>query len=916
MRRLLFVIVVWILLVFHAVGQGIPSPKEHFGFDIGDDYQLANFTQAEAYFKKVAELSDRVKYVDIGLTEEGRSQPMMIVTSPENHKKLDRYKEISQRLARAELSPEEAKALIAEGKPVVWIDGGLHSTETVGAHQLIETYYQLVSRKDEETLNILDKVIILMVHANPDGHELVADWYMSEEDPKKRNLNIPRLYEKYAGHDNNRDFYMNNLKESTNISKQQYLEWMPQIIYNHHQSGPAGTVVAGPPYRDPFNHALDPLLITGIDGVAAAMINTLNGEDKPGYTRLDGSVYSTWWNGGLRTAPYFHNMIGILTEIIGNPTPSEIPFIPQRLLANNDTPYPVMPQQWKFRQSIDYSVSLNYAILNYASNNGKALLFNIYKMGRNAIEKGSSDTWSLLPRYIAQIEKDYEADKKAGKVKPDPDVPYYLRGGIPQSYYDKIFADKALRDPRAFVLPADQEDFPRAIEFVNALIKSGIQIHQATADFTVQGKAYPKGSYIVKTAQAFRPHVLDMFEPQDHPNDFQYPGGPPVRPYDAAGWTLAYQMGLTFDRILEEVDGPFEAIPYGVLQTPTTPTVADSPGGYLLDARTNNTYKVANLLLKQGVKLRRLTEPSAGLPAGSFYVPAKSSTMLTKSIESSGISPVPVSGVDIAKFSVEVKPARVALLDVYGGSMPSGWVRFIMEKYNFPIDVIFPQDIDKGNLAAKYDVILCISTGIPKSFGSTTEFGRSRQPAPEEVAAEYRPLLGNITEDKSLPQLKKFLEAGGKIFTVGSSSYLAFHLGLPVTDALEEKSVDGSAKPLAGDKYYIPGSILQAKVASDAPAVWGMGEKVDLVFNNSPVFKLAPDAHLKGVKPLVWFADSQPLRSGWAWGQEYLLNGVAAFESQVGKGKLLVYGPEITFRAQSHGTFKFLFNELYLYNNK
>src|SRR5690606_25737228 len=217
---------------------------------------------------------------------------------------------ISQKMGRAEISEEEAKRLSKEGKPVIWIDGGMHTTETVGSHQLVETYYHLLSRNDEEIMNMLDNVIIVLCHINPAGQELVADWYMQESDEKNRNMSIPRLYQKYVGHDNNRDFYMYNMKEATNVALALFVEWLPQVVYNHHQTSPAGTIVAGPPYRDPFNHVFDPLLITSIDAVGAAMINRLNVEDKPGYTRLDGAVFSTWWNGGLRTIPYFHNMVG------------------------------------------------------------------------------------------------------------------------------------------------------------------------------------------------------------------------------------------------------------------------------------------------------------------------------------------------------------------------------------------------------------------------------------------------------------------------------------------------------------------------------------------------------------------------------------------------------------------------------
>src|SRR5690606_33616121 len=240
-----------------SIGQAqhIVSPKEHFGFHIGDDYMLANYKQMESYFKKVAEQSDRLIMQDAGVTEEGRQQYLLIISSPENLKNIEKYRSISQRLGRAEnLKDEEAKVLAKEGKPVVWIDGGMHSNETVGSHQLIETFYQLNNSDDVEILNFLDKVIILMWHVNPDGQDLLADWYMQYENKEQRNMSTPRLFQKYVGHDNNRDFFMFNMVEATNMAKILYVDWLPQIMYNHHQTSPDGTIVAGPPYRDPFNH--------------------------------------------------------------------------------------------------------------------------------------------------------------------------------------------------------------------------------------------------------------------------------------------------------------------------------------------------------------------------------------------------------------------------------------------------------------------------------------------------------------------------------------------------------------------------------------------------------------------------------------------------------------------------------------
>lgn len=876
--------------------QEVPTPKTHFGFNIGDDYQLANYTQTEAYFKKLAETSKRVKLVDIGKTEEGRSQYMLIVSSPENLKKLDRYKEISQQLAHAELTPEQAKALAQEGKAVVWIDGGLHANEVVGAHQLIQTAYEFASKTDPETLKILDNVIILFTHANPDGQELVSNWYMRDKDPKKRTLSgLPRLYEKYAGHDNNRDFFMLNLKETQNMGRQLFVEWLPQIMYNHHQAGPAGTVVAGPPYRDPFNYVFDPTILTSLDAVGAAMHNRMNVENKPGYTQRGGSVYSTWYNGGLRTTTYFHNMVGLLTEIIGSPTPSDIPLVPSRLLPSGDSPNPITPRKWYFKNSIDYSVSLNYAVLGYAQRYHDELLYNIYQMGKNSIDRGKKDTWSFSPKKI-------DAINAAAKTSAPAAGGEFARGrgAISMKAYDTVMKAPLNRDARGYILSADQPDFNSAIKFLNALIRTGILVQKATAPFTVAGKSYPAGSYVVKTDQAFRPHVLDMFEPQDHPNDFKYEGSAPTPPYDAAGWTLAYMMDVKFDRLLDDFSGPFERIPFGQLLKPENKLASGSD--YVLASAQNDSYTAVNDLLKGKVDVYRSVEN------GDFFVSASGNA---KSILEK--ANVKLKSAAAPKNKTKITAGRIALWDTYGGSMASGWVRWMMEQYHYNATVIFPQDIDAGDLKSKYDVIVFVGGAIPAlpNAGATGRGGGFGAPNAQDVPEEFKKQTGRITADKSIPQLKKFLEDGGKIVTIGSSTNLAYHLQLPVRNAMVE-IVNGTEKRLPDEKYYVPGSVLNVEVDNKQQANWGMEHEADVYFDNSPVFKLTGDAITSGkIKPLMWFNSATPLRSGWAWGQAYLQDGVTAFEANVGKGKLYAFGPEIAFRAQTHGTFKLIFNQLY-----
>ena len=873
MRKLLFCFLLLALTGIQLNAQSIPTPKEHFGFNIGDNYHLATFTQTEAYFKKVAAASNKVKLQVIGKTEEGRNQYMMIVSDPSNIRQLAKYKSISQKLARAEnLSDAEAKQLSKEGKSVVWIDGGLHATEVTG---------------------ILKSTIILFVHANPDGQELVSNWYMRNADTLKRSTSdIPRLYEKYIGHDNNRDFFMLNMSESKNMSRQLYIEWMPQILYNHHQTGPPGTMVAGPPYRDPFNYVYDPLLVTGIDAVGAAMSSRLNAEGKPGYTMKSGSVYSTWWNGGLRTAAYYHNIIGLLTEIIGNPTPSTIPLVPQRLIPNSATPYPIEPQKWYFKNSIDYSVSLNYAVLNYASRYKDELLYNIYNMGKHSIEAGSKDSWTKSPKKVELLADVFKADKKESRSDT-----------LPVEYFNKVYKNKELRDPRGYIVPANQTT--TATSFINILINSGIQVQKATSKFSIAGKEYPAGSYIVKTNQAFRPHVLDMFEPQDHPNDFQYPGGPPVRPYDAAGWTPAFTMGIQFDRILDDFNGPFETIAYGDIQQAKGKTNIDTKqiAGYTFSIKDNASFIVVNDLLKEGMEVFKNKE--------NYFVAnnAKSEPILKIASSVNGVSFTAV-GSKPNEIANKVEPLQIALWDKYGGSISSGWVRWIFEQYHFPFNLTYAKEIDAANLNSKYDVIVFVEGAIP-ALVSTPSSWEEKEPKEDEVPLEFKDHLGKITAQKSIPALQKFLNNGGRIITIGSSANLAYHLNLPVKNALVEM-VAGKEKPLPGEKFYIPGSVMQVDVDNNYAPNWGMSNKADVYFSASPVFKLAPEAIAqKEVTPLAWYASATTLRSGWAFGQAYLQDGVAAFEANVGKGKLFVYGPEITFRGQTHGTYKMLFNQLY-----
>jgi hypothetical protein len=899
----------------------ITTPKEALGFNVGDDYHMASYTQLEAYWKKLATESDRIKLFDIGLTAEGRHQWMAAISAPANIKNIAHYQQISRRLAHAEgLTEEAAHALAREGKAVVWIDGGLHATETVGSQQEIEMAYQMVSRNDPETLRLLNDDILLCVLANPDGQELVANWYMREKDEKKRTLNgLPVLYQKYIGHDNNRDSLTSNMPETTNMNRQLFIEWNPQIMYNHHQSGPAGEVVFIPPMRDPVNHNLDALVTLGIQAVGTAMHERLVAQGKGGSGMRTQANYDGWWDGGIRNTCTYHNTISIITEIIGGPTPMNIPLIPEKQLYISDLPLPIAPQEWHYRQSIDYEMENNRAILDYASKNREMLLYNFYRMGMNSIERGSRDNWTITPKRVEALR---EAAAKlpasgrggrGGAALGGGDAPGGGRGeaAVPSELYAKVLHDPAFRDPRGYIMPSDQPDFATTTKFINSLLKNGLDVMKATAPFEVAGKKYPAGSYVVKAAQAFRPMVREMFEPQDHPRDAAYPGGPPVPPYDIAGWTLAMQMGVEYDRVMDGFDGPFTKLTGMQPYMPGSIIGATNPAGYLISHHINNSFVLVNRLLKNKADVywlqTELTADGQDLGTGTIWVPASSAALpvLQKGSKELGIMVHAVAKAPTGQ-AFKIQPVRIGLYDQYGGSMPSGWTRWLFEQFEFPFEIVYPSTLDAGNLKSKFDVLV-FPDGAMRGGGTRGGRGGGGRggPDPDAVPEEYRAALGRISEDKTLPEIKKFVDLGGAIITVGSSTSMAELLGVPMTNHL----ADASGKALPRDKFYIPGSLMRTTIDNTNPLAYGMPKTVETFFDNSPVFNFGP-----GVKSVASFQGKETLDSGWAWGQDLLDGGSAVAEAKVGEGKVLVMGPEVTFRGEPHATFKLMFNGV-LYGN-
>ncbi|MFM7020149.1 MAG: peptidase, partial [Aquirufa sp.] len=322
---------------------------------------------------------------------------------------------------------------------------------------------------------------------------------------------------------------------------------------------------------------------------------------------------------------------------------------------------------------------------------------------------------------------------------------------------------------------------------------------------------------------------------------------------------------------------------------------------YAFSTADNASFTLLNALLKAGIEVSKSKE--------LFYL---AHSDMAASILAKAQVKINVLDKMPSESANKLGAKRIGLWDVYGGSMPSGWLRWILEQHQFDFKLVFAKEIDKGNLRSKFDVLIFVRGAIP---GLKGEAGAGeyviKEPVESEIPAEYQETLGKLTAAKSIPSLKAFLEAGGDIITIGTSANLAYHLNLLVKNALVEV-VAGKEKDLPGEKFYIPGSVMQVSVDNSVKANWGMTPQADVYFSASPVFKLSAEAIAHGeLIPLAWYASDKTLRSGWAFGQTYLQDGIAAFQAKVGKGNLYVFGPEVTFRGQTHNTFKMVFNQLY-----
>lgn len=844
------------LLIGSPVARGlaapVPAPEVVLGFEPCSDYKLATYEAIEGYFRALASAApERVRLVDIGRTVEGRTELLAVITSEKNMRRIERYKQISRSLALTHdrgrpLGEDQAHALAREGRAVVWIDFGLHSSEVAHAQTAPLVAYKVVTDESDEVRAIRDNVVFLLApNLNPDGTTMVSDWYMRNVGTAWESR-LPELWHTYAGHDDNRDWFMMTQPETRNAARQLYTEWLPQIVYDQHQSGPYPSRIFVPPFDEPTNPNIQPLVMRGVSRVGEAIMRRLEREGKRGALTRVG--FDAWWNGGMRTTPYFHNMVGILTETAHpSATPTVIdPSTFPRQFANGrptgtpspDYPNPYLGGRWRMRHSCDYMLSASLAVLDIAARRRSLWLYGSYQMGRHAVT--------------------------------------------------------ANRDER-FLIPATQWDGGTAVKLVNILRLGGVEVERATTAFKAGDSSYDAGSFVIRGAQAFEPYVKDLLMPQVYPDVREYPGGPIKQPYDITGWTLSLQMGVKVDRITTPIDVRTE--PVDVAKVPESKLPRAPWRVAALDPRANDSFIAVNRLLKAGVAVFRmpgvLETPEAQWPAGAFVVEPRRDA--PKSVEAIARS----LGLDLVSLetrpslAVPMRAPRVGVYHAWGGNSDEGWTRWVLEQFEFPYTRLHDAAVRAGQLLETLDVIV-----LPDATYRQMRDGLRLGSMPE-------PYTGGMT-DRGVAHLRAFVEQGGTLVALGAAVELPLQaFGLPVQDVTV-------GLPLTDLK--VPGSILSLGVDPSHPVGYGLPADTAAFVSDSPAFALPPPGAHPAAGPVrvAWYQARRPLLSGWMQGEHLLANRAAVVDLPLGRGRVVLLGVRTQHRGQPHGTFKLLFNSLYI----
>lgn len=865
----------------------IQTPEQFFGFRLGTDGELARYPKVLEYMQELARLSDRVTFEELGKATMGTPYVLVTISSPANLARLDRLVAITRRLADPRgLGEAEAMALAREGRPIFLLYATIHSTELGNGQAVIEIAHRLATEDSPEIREILDNLVLLLVPSqNPDGQNLVIDhWYKTKGTSLARGY--PDLYHKYVGHDDNRDWFMFTQTETRLMVEKVQNAYKPQITHDMHQMGSTSARIFVPPFQDPYDPNVHPILAQAQHQVGQAMASALVAEGKTGVEF--GRRYDMWTP--ARQYMVYHGQPRILTEIASvnladpfvNPAGADRGLGQQE--ASSNYPLPYRSGTWTLRQIVDYGKTVVFAGLAHVAKYHDTWLRNFYQVHRDWINRTEA--------------------------------------------------------PYAFVIPATQRDPFETYEMLDILRTAVVEIHRAKAPFDAGGKTYPAGSWVVRTAQPAGAFAKTMLERQVYPDLRLFPGGPPLPPYDVAGHTLWMLMGVEVDQIEQPFTADLELLDRVGPVASALPT--PPKWGYLVGPESNAGYLALARLQQANLPVYRAAAAfdASGrrFAPGTWLVPA--STAATRVLgDVAKATGLPVSGADRAPAvdAYRVKPGTRIGLWKGAGNMPGGWLMWLFEQYGFSHRIVSALDF-QGDLAARYDTIVLpsgttrarIVNGLsPRQYDQEWEWAYGVGDAGWTKLADWvrnggtlvavggavetaRELL-DLPIEKVLPETGRrrfFGQEAAEAGTVPASEVdralrEAFQSPAQLIDVLQNRVVDPSSI------FYCPGSLLENQFDPSNPVAFGMPGAWPVFFDSDQAYRLRPGFGMDAQVAARYPSQGPVLRSGWLLGESLLLDQANVVAFRVGQGYVVTLASQVDYRAQPRATFKLLFNAMF-----
>ncbi len=855
---LFFALVFTLSLNNAAAAQNVTTPEEFFGFKPGSDRKLFNYEKLIDYLKLLEQSSQKVKLALIGRSPMGKPMYVLCISSADNIKNLDKLKEINRQLAlNPDLSAENIKKMTEEGKVFVLATLSMHSTEVAPAQSLPLIAYELATTGDPEKLKSLNEVVYMAVPChNPDGMDMVVENYLKYLGTEFEGCALPRVYHKYAGHDNNRDFISLTQEDTRAIDGLYSKEWFPQVMVEKHQMGSEGVRYFIPPPHDPIAENVDAGIWNWIGVFGSNLMNDMTADGLKGIAQ--NYLFDDYWPGSTETC-IWKNVIGFLTEAASVHIASPIYCEENELDPGGkglseykksiNFPEPWKGGWWRLRDIVNLETSSTYSILKTAAANKSAILQFRNFMCRNEVKKGMTE------------------------------APYY------------------------YILPAAQHDRSEMVSLVNLLMDHGIATYQLQDNILINGQAVSKGSIVVPLAQPFRSFIKEVMEKQKYPVRHFTPDGEIMKPYDIASWSLPLHHGVN----CFEVDSLIPDLPSRMTQVQGHFSLTKpEPDDYIaacFPVNNNESFKAVFMARAGGLEVNRNS-------GGDFIIKRDGGkdSKLDSLIRFMGVSPEFLPAGSVLP-SNPVKIARIALVETYMHDIDAGWTRYVFDTYHIPYKVVHPGEFEKTDFIRDFDLVI-----FPDDDKSILMEGRNESDG-QTYPTSYPPEFTKGIGKKGMARLMDFFNQGGRILSWGGSTELFTGLlNVKAGDTTRDfrLPVKDISKRLTKEGLFCPGSLVRIKLLPDNPLTAGMPLSTGVFFRGEPVFATSIPIFDMDRRVIGKFPEENILLSGYCEKPEKLADKSVIVWLKKGKGQMVLYGFSPQFRASTQATYKLLFNPLLL----